>query len=104
MINVQRTKLGDWIPAYTFWAILATICAGYLTLVWALRYKRRDTIAARYQFPHGRDFASMTLEEAFEIQLPLAELEFPTVFSISIFFALFKVSTTPIHVSAFAQT
>ncbi|KAK3615931.1 hypothetical protein LTR56_026296 [Elasticomyces elasticus] len=32
----------------------------------------------------------MTLEEAWTIQSRLAELEFPTVFSSSIFFALFK--------------
>ena len=35
----------------------------------------------------------MTLEDAFAIQLSLAELEFPVTFSVSIFFALFKVGS-----------
>ena len=34
----------------------------------------------------------MTLDEAHAILMGLAELEFPTVFSTAVFFALFKVS------------
>jgi hypothetical protein len=37
----------------------------------------------------------MTLKDAHAIQLSLAELEFPTVFSISVFFALFKTYGIP---------
>lgn len=37
----------------------------------------------------------MTLKDAYEIQLPLAQLEFPTSFSISVFFALFKTYGIP---------
>jgi hypothetical protein len=37
----------------------------------------------------------MTLEDAHTIQLSLAELEFPTVFSVSVFFALFKTYGIP---------
>lgn len=37
----------------------------------------------------------MTLQDAHSIQLSLAELEFPTVFSVSVFFALFKTYGIP---------
>ena len=33
----------------------------------------------------------MTIKDAHSIQLALAELEFPRIFSISVFFAIFKV-------------
>ncbi|KAH9843354.1 NAD(P)-binding protein [Teratosphaeria destructans] len=65
----------------------------YLVIVRALRYKLRD--AATKKIPSRPLFASMTLEDAFPIQLQLAELEFPTVFSGSVFFALFKTYGIP---------
>jgi hypothetical protein len=37
----------------------------------------------------------MTLQDAHAVQLALAELEFPTVFSVSVFFALFKTYGIP---------
>ncbi|EME79956.1 uncharacterized protein MYCFIDRAFT_166377 [Pseudocercospora fijiensis CIRAD86] len=37
----------------------------------------------------------MTLDDAFRIQLRLPELEFPTIFSVSVFFALFKTYGIP---------
>ena len=37
----------------------------------------------------------MTLQDAHSMQLALAELEFPTVFSVSVFFALFKTYGIP---------
>lgn len=37
----------------------------------------------------------MTLQDAHSMQLALAELEFPSVFSISVFFALFKTYGIP---------
>lgn len=61
----------------------------YLILQRRLRYRRRD--AAVKRFPTRESYASMTLDEAFYIQSKLAEVEFPTVFPCSIFFALFKV-------------
>lgn len=46
----------------------------------------------------------MTLQQAFEIQLPLAELEFPRTFSISVFFAIFKTYGVPSISSLLAAT
>jgi hypothetical protein len=75
--------------------LLAAIAAalGYVALVQRLRFRRRDSLPSKYPYPDRQSFARMTLEDAFEIQLPLAELEFPTTFSTSIFFALFKVGS-----------
>jgi hypothetical protein len=66
---------------------------GYLYLVRRLRLQRMNAILEKYrQYYHdGKSLGQMTLEDAFAIQIPLAELEFPTTFSVSIFFALFKV-------------
>ncbi|KAK5172745.1 uncharacterized protein LTR77_002865 [Saxophila tyrrhenica] len=46
----------------------------------------------------------MTLEEAFEIQNRLAVLEFPIVFSVSVFFALFKTYGIPSISKLLVQT
>lgn len=64
---------------------------GYVVLVEKLRFRRMHSLASKYPYHDRQSFAHMTLEDAFEIQLPLVELEFPFTFSTSIFFALFKV-------------
>ncbi|CAA9957301.1 hypothetical protein PTMSG1_00909 [Pyrenophora teres f. maculata] len=46
-------------------------------------------------YPDRPSWARITLQDAHSIQLALAELEFPTVFSISVFFALFKTYGIP---------
>ena len=59
---------------------------GCLLLVRKLRYERRDTILRKYPHYHdSKSLGKMTLEDAFTIELPLAELEFPITFSVSIF-------------------
>lgn len=70
---------------------LLMLFAGYLIIVRFSRYRRRDSVARQYGYFGRQSFASMTLEDAHAIQLALAELEFPRVFSASVFFALFKV-------------
>ena len=62
----------------------------YLFLVRFMRYRRKNHADALY--PDRASYKLMTLENAFNIQIALAELEFPRIFSSSIFFALFKVS------------
>ena len=74
---------------WSHYAVLLIVT--YLALVRFLRYRRRDSTARKYGYLTRNSFSSMTLEDAFAIQLPLAEQEFPKVYSISVFFALFKV-------------
>lgn len=75
-------------------AIIAAV-VGYAILVKKLRFQRRDSLTSKYPHRDRQSFARMTVEDAYEIQLALAELEFPITFSTSIFFALFKVGSHP---------
>lgn len=77
--------------------VLATIAAvlGYVVLVEKLRFRRKDFLTSKHPYHDRQSLARMTLEDAYEIQLSLAELEFPFTFSTSIFFALFKVGSHP---------
>ena len=68
--------------------LCVAVAIAYLYLVRRLRYERRNAILEKYK---TKSLGQMTVEDAFAIQLPLAELEFPITFSVSIFFALFKV-------------
>ena len=71
--------------------VLAIAAVVYLAVVQLLRYRRRDRVERRYE-RHPRAFlVDMKLDEAFEIVRDLAELQFPTIFPGSVFFALFKV-------------
>lgn len=75
------------------WLILAMI--GYSVLVRFLRYRRRDQVPLRFGYQDRASWPHMTLNDAHVIQLSLAEFEFPTVFSVSVFFALFKTYGIP---------
>lgn len=77
------------------WALLASLTCGYLLLVRALRYRRRNSVPHRFHYYDRASWAHMTLQDAHAIQLSLAELEFPNTFSISVFFALFKTYGIP---------
>ena len=63
----------------------------YLTACSRLRYQRMHAMAERFHSRNRNGFAEMTLDEAHIILTGLAELEFPTIFSTAVFFALFKV-------------
>ncbi|KAL2398838.1 ER-bound oxygenase mpaB' [Exophiala dermatitidis] len=71
------------------------VVLGYVTVVSAVRFRRRDSLSTRYPYHDRASLARMTVDDAFDIQLPLAELEFPTTFSFSVFFALFKTYGIP---------
>ena len=71
-----------------------TLVIAYLLLVRLLRYRRLDQTIKKYNYKTREDYASMTLQEAHSIQLALGELEFPSVFSKAIFFAIFKVTSS----------
>lgn len=45
----------------------------------------------RFNYPTRESLGKMTNHDAYEIQLYLAELEFPRIFSVALGFALFKV-------------
>jgi len=85
------------LPALTKVAIswspyLVTALLGYVGLCSLLRFRRRDAMAKKFNFPDRASFARMTTVEAQAITQVLAELEFPKLYELSIQFALFKVT------------
>lgn len=73
------------------WQVVVVATVGYLLSVRALRFRRRDSLR-EYGFTDRASLGRMTLQDAFAIQLPLAELEFPRSF---VFFAIFKTYAIP---------
>ncbi|KAK5936857.1 hypothetical protein PMZ80_010976 [Knufia obscura] len=80
-----------------------TLAVGYLLVVRALRFRRRNALQD-FGYNDRPSFSNMTLKDAFLIQRPLAELEFPRTFSISVFFAIFKTYGIPSISSLLAAT
>jgi hypothetical protein len=70
--------------------ILTTVI-GYLLLCTTLRNRQKRTMETKFKFNGRESLSQMTLQEAHAIQTWLAEQQFPSTFSASLFFALFKV-------------
>lgn len=64
----------------------------YLLFCRALRYRRRDSLLKKYNYPTRESLAKMTNDEAQVIGKALGQLEFPYIYTTSLQFALFKVS------------
>jgi hypothetical protein len=82
----------DWKSARV---VVPGAAVGYLLLVRALRYRRRNGFLRNFAKKYGsydrEALQNMTLDDAWPILRDLTELEFPSIFSASVFFALFKV-------------
>jgi len=77
---------------------LLLLFLAYVVACSLLRYQRRNGMAKAFNYPNRHSFAKMTNDDAHAISKILIELEFPTLFSTSVFFALFKVcSCTFLH-------
>ncbi|KAI9724273.1 MAG: hypothetical protein M1828_003697 [Chrysothrix sp. TS-e1954] len=74
---------------------LVDLLCGYAILVESLRFRRAQGIARRMGYRTRDSWRDMTVEDAFQIQLALGHLEFPQVFGLAIFFALFKTYGIP---------
>ncbi|KAK3318089.1 hypothetical protein B0H66DRAFT_478055 [Apodospora peruviana] len=75
------------------WAVVGL--STYIFLCSSTRHYQRRAMERRFGFKTRTTLANMTLKEAYAIQTWLAEQEFPSVFSASIFFALFKTYGIP---------
>ncbi|KAK6542646.1 hypothetical protein TWF694_006589 [Orbilia ellipsospora] len=80
------------------------IFAAYLLLCSVLRFRRMNWMRDHYGYRTRESFSKMTLKDAHAIQVDLAELEFPRVFSASVFFALFKTYGIPSISKLLVQT
>ncbi|KAI1820129.1 hypothetical protein F4861DRAFT_533923 [Xylaria intraflava] len=79
--------------------LLPAVATFYLVLVRALRYRRRHAFIREYKRKHGaynRDALSrMTVDDAWGVVTALITLEFPSIYTASITFALFKTYGIP---------
>ncbi|KAM0794591.1 hypothetical protein BDR22DRAFT_883404 [Usnea florida] len=76
----------------------------YLTLVAFFRNRHLRSILAGHAYQTRTSFASMTNEDAFLIQLRIAELDFPFTFEKSLQFALFRTYGIPSISKLLVQT
>ncbi|KAG8628537.1 hypothetical protein KVT40_004410 [Elsinoe batatas] len=72
--------------------VLPLLAAAYLLLQRTLRFRRLHALQSQHP---PSSFPDMTLTEAYNIHYSLTALEFPTTFSQSVFFALFKTYGIP---------
>lgn len=70
---------------------VALAATAYLATCARLRYRLSHRIAKMHGYLDRKSFAKMTANEAHVVLTILAEQEFPSTFSASVFFALFKV-------------
>ncbi|KAK3682326.1 hypothetical protein B0T22DRAFT_470839 [Podospora appendiculata] len=85
----------EWTPVAARWTYGLGGLAAYLLLVRLLRYRRRDAMTRKYNYPTRSAMAAMTIEEATAINRQIIHLEFPIVYNKSLFFALFKTYGIP---------
>lgn len=67
----------------------------YLYLVKRYRFRRSDTMPAKFGYTDRTTYSKMTFEDAWKIHNSLIEYEFPTTFSAATMFALFKAYGIP---------
>lgn len=77
------------LPSMLISPYFSSLVLAYLLLVKALRFRRINQLQRSSASPSS--LASMTDEQAWEIQKSMAQLEFPFLFEKSLQFALFRV-------------
>ena len=87
-------------PSYLYFLLFLS----YLALVAFFRNQRRRSILLKHHYPTRPSFATMTNQDAFLIQQPLAELEFPFTFEKALQFALFRTYGIPTISKLLVQT
>ena len=68
-----------------------SLVVAYPGLVSLLRFQRLRWLHSQYNFPTRASLADMTLDQAWQIQKTMAQLEFPFIYAKALQFALFRV-------------
>lgn len=68
-----------------------TLLIAYMVLCRSLRYRRRDAMHRKFDFPDRASLSKMTTDQAYEIMKYVSELEFPKLYSLSVHFGIFQV-------------
>ena len=71
---------------------LVLVILTYAFFVRVLRYRRIESLRAKYTAPGGRVLSDMTADDAQAILKMLAELEFPGTYGLSMIMAILRVS------------
>ena len=69
--------------------------ATYLLVSSLLRYRRLKQTRKEFKYPTRESYANMTDDDAWKIQLKIAQLEFPFMYLKALQFALFRVRSWP---------
>lgn len=70
---------------------LSALVPAYLLLVYVLRHRRMHKLVEEFGYPTRESFAKMTDDDAYKIQIRIAQLEFPFIFGKALQFSLFRV-------------
>lgn len=84
------------LPSTTSWSTYAVVgLVGYVTLCWALRFRRIKNLQSQLKFTDRASLSRMTIEEAQIIAKNAIYYEFPIFYDLSLRLALLKVGLTP---------
>lgn len=93
------------LPPFAFPSYLyLLVCLSYLALVALFRNRHLRSTLIKHPYTARASFASMTNEDAYQIQNDLSELEFPFTFEKSLQFALFRTYGIPTISKLLVQT
>ncbi|KAI1111088.1 hypothetical protein F5Y14DRAFT_454373 [Nemania sp. NC0429] len=76
-------------------SIVALAIVLYAGVCTTLRSRQMRAMKSKFGYTTRASFANMTVDDAYQIQLWIAEQEFPQAFGASIFFSLFKTYGVP---------
>ena len=76
-------------------SLLVGTAISYTALCSALRFRRRNAMQKKFNYPDRASLSRMTNVDAQAILEDLAQLEFPFLYEISLQFALFKARPSP---------
>ncbi|CAD6438931.1 453779fa-ed3f-4fdf-beaf-caf21e4ec5ff [Sclerotinia trifoliorum] len=92
-INLALSSPFHFLPISTITILI--ILSTYLLLVHFLRFSRRDSMIRKFGYTNRESFNDMTNTDAQKIIIHLGELEFPSLYKMSMQFGLFKTYGIP---------
>ncbi len=87
--TMSSLRTADLLGQWKRWIVIALLI--YPLLIAFLRYRRVRAMPKKYGYTTRESLSKMTTEDAYAIQIEIAELEFPSAYEKALQFALFKV-------------
>jgi len=100
----MSSMVPSWFNSKLAYALVGVIA--YISICHALRFRRIKSLQRKYGFgtPRRPTFSDMTDQEAWEIQIEIAEAEFPSLFEKGLQLALFRTYGIPSISKLLVQT